>query len=104
MAFVQATSPARTGMQSSSTGQYLPGLAPATELRKRTSEMRQQHMAKLQRLAGDRAAASSGASSGKIQNVTCLAGRVYAAVTCHEPYQWQCSITYKAFVTWTCHV
>jgi len=91
-------------MQSRSTGQYLPGLAPATELRKRTSEMRQQHMAKLQRLAGDRAAASSGASSGKIQNVTCLAGRVYAAVTCHEPYQWQCSITYTAFVTWTCHV
>lgn len=62
----QATSPARRDTsqasgRSSSSGQYLPGLAPSTELRKRVSELRQQQLAKLQRLAGGRAAASSGA-------------------------------------------
>ncbi len=59
----QATSPARTyaGQTSGkSTGQYLPGLAPSTEVRKRASESRQQHLAKLQRLVSGQAAPSLG--------------------------------------------
>ena len=59
----QATSPARTyaGQTSGkSTGQYLPGLAPSTEVRKRASESRPQHLAKLQRLVSGQAAPSLG--------------------------------------------
>ena len=68
---LQATSPARpdagqpSGRVAAQSGQYLPGLAPATELRKRTSELRQQHLAKLQRLAGGQVASFIGNSPGK---------------------------------------
>lgn len=69
---LQATSPARpdagqpSGRVAAQSGQYLPGLAPATELRKRTSELRQQHLAKLQRLAGGQVASSMGNSPGQL--------------------------------------
>ena len=68
---LQATSPARRDAGqplvrvAGQSGQYLPGLAPATELRKRASELRQQHLAKLQRLAGGQVASSMGNSPGE---------------------------------------
>ena len=71
VALLQATSPTHISAGRASgrnTGQYLPGLAPSTEVRKRASESRQQHLAKLQCLVGGQAAASLGApsrSSGK---------------------------------------
>ncbi len=59
---MQATPSARPRSPKRSTGQYLPGLAPATEVRKRAAELRQQHLAKLKRLAGAQRNASSGAA------------------------------------------
>jgi hypothetical protein len=67
---LQATSPARTeagfvlGSIAGQSGQYLPGLAPATELSRHTFELRQQHLTKLQRLAGTQLVRSTGHSPG----------------------------------------
>ena len=62
----QATPLGRPRSPKRSTGQYLPGLAPATEVRKRAAELRQQHLAKLKRLADGQRAASSGSSEPKL--------------------------------------
>ena len=71
--YAQATPLARSRSPKRSTGQYLPGLAPATEVRKRANDLRAQHLAKLKRLAvGQRDALSGGAGLVSGQPLTKL--------------------------------